>query len=426
MRPARAPSQDRSVPRVVVTGIGCVSPLGDDVASSWENLLAGRPAAEAATLSVAGRPELERTAVVARVKSDPIALLTPAFGRRAVLGVDRFANFAAIATAEAVRDAGLQVGAPELRDAAIVYGAASGGLVSIEAAYERMYAQGYLEPHPLTVPRLMVSAPASHLSILFGVQGPCWSVSSACASSAHAIAEGLHLIRSGRAQRVVVGGADASLTYGGLQAWKALQALSDEACRPFSAGRDGTILGEGAATLVLEEETVALARGARPYCLLAGAGATADAAHMTRPDGARAAAAIRQAHQDAGLSTEEPLLISAHGTGTHLNDATEAEALASVYGAALGRSRVIATKSAHGHMLGATGAMEFLLAVLALNYRVAPPTQNFLSPAPDCPVPLVLEREPIDYQAVMSASFAFGGLNSVLVGVVPHGSPRAG
>jgi nodulation protein E len=417
--------QSSDTGRVVVTGVGCISPLGDDVKSSWDHLVAGRSASEPVTVAVGGRVEAEGTSVVAAVKSDPVSLLAPIFGRRAVLGVDRFSNFAAVATAEAVRDAGLDAGGPELRDAAVVYGAASGGLVSIEAAYDRMYAQGHREPHPLTVPRLMVSAPASHLSILFGVQGPCWSISSACASSAHAIAEGLHMIRSGRARRVIVGGADASLTYGGLQAWKALQALSDHACRPFSAGRDGTILGEGAATLVLEEEAAALERGARPYCVLAGAGATADAAHMTRPDEERAAAAIRLAHRDAELSTEEPLLISAHGTGTVLNDAAEASALRAAYGAGLARSRVIATKSAHGHMLGASGAMEFLVAILALNRRMAPPTQNFLSPAAECQIPLVLECEPIDYRAVMSASFAFGGLNAALIGILPDDAPRA-
>jgi nodulation protein E len=191
--------------------------------------------------------------------------------------------------------------------------------------------------------------------------------------------------------------------------------MAPDACRPFSIGRKGMVLGEGAATLILEDEDHARARGAHIYADVAGYGSTADAAHITQPDAQRAAAAIKKAHKDAQLGDEGSLLISAHGTGTRLNDRAEALALSLAYPGTLKRHRLIATKSAHGHMLGATGAMEFLIAILALNKGIAPPILNFLGPDPECDVPLVLEPEPIACEATMSASFAFGGLNCVLI-----------
>jgi nodulation protein E len=404
--------------RVVVTGMGCVSAIGGSVDSAWDSALAGRGGAEATAFTVDGG-NICVSARVAALKADPMPMLMTRFGRKPILAVDRFANLAAAATMEALDDAGLDAGDVRLERASIVYGACSGGLVSIEGAYQRMFLAGAANPHPLTVPRLMASAPASHLSILFGVQGLCLTVATACASSAHAIAEGMHLIRSGRAETVIVGGTDASLTYGAMQSWDALQATSPAACRPFSRGRDGTILGEGAATLILESEASARQRGAPVHCILAGAGASSDASHMTQPNAASAAAAVRAAHADAGLPLDTALLISAHGTGTMLNDKTETTVLRDVYGAHLAGNRVIATKSAHGHMLGATGAMEFILAIKALVQGIAPPILNYIEADPDCHLPLVLEPEQMAYRAVVSTSFAFGGLNSVLIANLP-------
>jgi nodulation protein E len=191
--------------------------------------------------------------------------------------------------------------------------------------------------------------------------------------------------------------------------------MAPDACRPFSIDRKGMVLGEGAATLILEEEDHAIARGARIHAEMAGCGSTADAGHITQPDAQSAAAAIRFAHKDAGLGDEAPLLFSAHGTGTRLNDRAEASALRIAYPASLARHRVIATKSAHGHMLGATGAMEFLIGIEALNAQMAPPILGFLGPDPECDLPLVLAPEPIACEALVSASFAFGGLNCVLI-----------
>jgi nodulation protein E len=269
--------------------------------------------------------------------------------------------------------------------------------------------------HPMTIPRYMTSASVSHLSMLFGIRGHTLAVASACASSAHAIAEAMYFIRAGRGDVVVTGGSDASITFGSLYGWRALQAMATDTCRPFSANRKGMVIGEGGATLVLESEDHAKARGARIYAEVAGAASNADARHITQPDSENAAEAIKAAHRDANLAIDTPVLYSAHGTGTKLNDKAETAALKLAYPASLVKNRVIATKSAHGHMLGGTGAMEFLLAIQAMRENMAPPILNYLGPDPECDAPLVLEPERLDYDAVVSSSFAFGGLNSVLV-----------
>lgn len=401
--------------QVVVTGLGCVSALGLGVDAAWARLLANDTGVSVEDVVAAGQPECSVLAPVARVRQDFEGPLVQRFGRKVIGAVDKFSNLAAAATIEAIDDAGLEAGSSQLRDAAILYATTTGGLSSIEAAYQRLFDARLTMVHPLTVPRLMGSGAVSHLSMLLGVRGLCYGIASACASSAHAIGEGMHLIRSGRAEVAIVGGSDASVTYGGVQAWRALQAVSDTACRPFSAGRDGTVLGEGAATLILESEAHARGRGARIYGELAGYGASADATHLTKPNAETAADAVRHAHKDAGLAFDTPLLISAHGTGTILNDVTETAVLSSVYGPGLAQSRVIATKAAHGHMLGAVGAMEFLLALLALQKRIAPPIHGYLAADPACDLPLVLAPESISYDAAISTSFAFGGLNCALI-----------
>lgn len=401
--------------RVMITGLGCVSALGPDVPTAWSSLLAGQTGVAEEVLHACGQDAYAVQAPLARVRHDVEAPLRERFGRKAISAVDRFSNLAAAATVEAVDDAGLRLGDDALAKASVIYATATAGLVTLEVTYQRLFDARLTDLHPLTVPRIMGSGAVSHLSMLMGAQGLCYGLTSACASSAHAVSEGMHLIRSGRAELVLVGGADACLTYGNLQAWRAVQAVSPSACRPFSRGRDGTVLGEGAATLVLESESHAKARGARIYAEMAGSGASADAAHLTKPNATTAARAVRAAHGDAGLSVDAPILISAHGTGTALNDRTEAEVFRDIYGDGLRHSRVIATKSAHGHTLGAAGAMEFLFAVLALRDGQLPPIQGYLGHDPDCNLPLVLEREASAFNAAVSTSFAFGGLNCALV-----------
>ena len=395
--------------------MGCVSGLGPDVPSTWQNLIAGKTAIVRKASTVKGLEEQSFEGPVAPLVSDALAKLERQFSEKQISSVDLFSNLAASATLEALTDSGLLDDANCLEQAAIVYGSASGGNIAIESAYERMFLNRLPNIHPMTIPRYMNSANVSYLSMIFGIRGHSIAISSACATSAHAIGEAMHLIRSGRASVVITGGSDASLTFGSLRAWSALQAMTTDTCRPFSMDRKGMVIGEGAATLILEEEGHARERGAKIYAEVAGMGSTADASHITKPDSANAAAAIRAAHADAGAPDDSPILYSAHGTGTKLNDVSESAALRLAYPNSLARHRVIATKSAHGHMLGATGAMEFLIAIQALREKIAPPILNFLGRDPECDLPLVLEPEEISSDIAVSASFAFGGLNSVLL-----------
>ena len=386
--------------------------------SAWDALISGRSAINSVDVPAAEDSDSILHCSAAPAVPNALDRLTAQFDDRQ-LAADPFSNFAAAATLEALKDAGLCGDAQLLADAAIIYGTASGGNASIEAGYRRMFMYRLANVHPMTIPRYMGSAAVSHLSMLFGIRGHCVGISSACASSAHAIAEAMHFIRAGRGPIVVTGGSDASLTFGSLQAWKALQAMAVDTCRPFSIDRKGMILGEGAATLVLEEEGHALKRGAKIYGEVAGAASMSDARHITQPDAERAAAAVQAAYHDAVLNKDEPCLISAHGTGTRLNDRAETTAFKLAYDNSLAKHLVIATKSAHGHMLGASGAMEFLLAILALNKKTAPPILGYLGFDPECDLPLALQPSATDCEVAVSTSFAFGGLNSVLIAKLP-------
>jgi nodulation protein E len=399
--------------------MGCVSGLGGNKASTWNSLVAGQSAIRPVSVFPEGQQELSFAGVAAPAVEDALHNLAGRYEEKQ-LNVDLFSNFAAAATLEALEDADIWGDEAQLSDAAIIYGSASGGNAAMEAGYLRLFFSRLANVHPMTIPRLMNSAAASHLSMLFGIRGHCVAISSACASSAHAIGEAMHFIRSGRSSIVITGGSDASLTFGSLQGWKALQAMAPDMCRPFSIDRKGMVLGEGAATLVLEDEEHALKRGAHIYAEVAGAGSTSDASHLTQPNTERAAAAIRAAHADAQLDAAEPVLFSAHGTGTRLNDRSESLAFRLAYPSSASKHVVIATKSAHGHMLGATGAMEFLIAILALTKKIAPPVLGFLGPDPECDLPLALEPVKLNCHAAISASFAFGGLNSVLVAKIPN------
>ena len=301
--------------------------------------------------------------------------------------MDLSSVYAVLAAYEALDAAALLDHPDILSKAGVFIGCGGGGLVSTEQSYERLFAGGVRTLHPMTIPRQMPSAPASQVSITFATRGPCFGVTSACASSAHAIAEAAAMIRHGRLDLAIVGGAEAPLAIGSWMAWKALRALAKDRCRPFSAGRDGMMLGEGAAVLVLESEAHAAARGAHPLAEILGSGASSDAHHMTHPNGTGAVDAMRAALADARLSPDAPLLISSHGTGTVANDRAEAAALREVFGTALDASTVLATKSAHGHLCGAGGAIELLLGLLALRHRLAPPVLNYLAPDPECDVP---------------------------------------
>ena len=392
--------------RVAVTGLGAISALGADVASLWSGVSEGlcgiRPIASIPTerLTV-------RTAAEIR-DFDPSAH----FETRRLLGLDRAAQLALVAARQAMATAGTE-GLPPRR-CGVVLGAAL-GQHTIDDSYQALYGQAAKRLPPLTVPRIMPSAAASHVSIEFGLRGPCFATASACASATHAIGIAFQMIRAGMLDLAVTGGSDASICVGFMKAWDALRVLSPDMCRPFSRDRAGLVIGEGAGILVLESWEHAQARGAAIHAELVGFGMSADAADLTAPNAGGAAQAIGDALEDAGLAPEQVDYVNAHGTGTHLNDRTETLALARVFGAYLRRLPVSSSKSMLGHCLNAAGALELIVTVLALREGRLPPTIGFREADPDCDIDCVPNRmRPAAIEVALSNSFAFGGLNAVL------------
>jgi nodulation protein E len=290
-----------------------------------------------------------------------------------------------------------------------------GGRGAEENGYWELFHNHRTRVHPLTIPMGMSNAGTSQISMRWGLQGPAYTVSTACASSAHAIGQAFHLVRSGVAPAAVAGGSEAPLFLGGLKAWEAMRVVSKDTCRPFSLDRTGLIVGEGAAMLVLEPLEAALARGAKPLAEIVGFGATADANHLTQPTAGGPARAMQQAIRDAGLAPEQVGYINAHGTATEANDRTESEAIRAVFGAHVEKLAVSSTKSMHGHTLGAAGALEAVATILTLRHGILPPTANFTKPDPCCNLDVVPNTaRALQVEAALSNSFAFGGLNAVL------------
>ncbi len=328
--------------------------------------------------------------------------------------LDRNAQFALVAAREAVTHAYGSLSVPN-RDGAVILGTSIGGKISDDVAADRLY-RGDGRVHPLTIIRVMASAAASHVTMDLGLTGPAFSVTSACASSNHAIGQAAQLIRNGVVSWAIAGGTDACFAYGLFKAWEAMRILAPDTCRPFSAGRRGLVLGEGAGVVILESLEQAQARGAQIYAEILGSGASADAGHITQPSVAGAARAMQVALRDSSVSPDEVGYINAHGTGTLSNDITETQAIKEVFGAHSKRLAVSSTKSIHGHALGAAGGIELIATVLALHHRFLPPTVNYIKTDPECDldyVPNVARHQEIDI--ALSNSFAFGGLNAVLV-----------
>lgn len=404
---------------IVVTGLGAVSALGLDAAENWAAALAGQGGIESHLFDTGELEPLVRgprgpepfSAPVALVKGDAHAALEAALERRVGASFDVFSIYALKATHEALAQAGL-LGERLGGRTAVIMGNGVGGLHTQEKAYEKFYGLRGGKVHPMTVPRAMMSAPASAIAMEWGATGAVFATSSACASSGHAIAQGAGLIALGMADVAIVGGSEAMATPGGMKSWEALQATSDTTCRPFSIGRDGMTIGEGGAALVIERLSHAEARGARPIATLAGFGQTSDAFHWTQPSLEGPVASMRQACEAAGILDGRQVLISAHGTGTPLNDKNESAAIHEVFGANAKRHPVIATKSGHGHVIGASAALQAVIALKALEAGMAPPILNFLGPDPECDVDLVLgQARAITARALLVNAFAFGGLN---------------
>ena len=391
--------------RVAVTGLGAICALGGDVPAIWSAMLDGRsgigPIRNVSTERLSARIAAEITGFDGATYFD---------SRRLPL-LDRTAQLAVVAAREAVRQAALPADPAQARRRGAIMGAAI-GQPSLDAAYQAFYGENASRLHPLTVPRVMPSASASHLSIEFGLRGPSYAAASACSSANHAIALAADTLRAGRADVMLTGGADTSVVVGVLKSWEGLRVLSADTCRPFSRDRSGLVGGEGAAVLVLEDWDQARRRGAVILAELAGSGMSADGLDLTAPDPGGAAAAMQAALDDAGLHPAEVGYVNAHGTGTRLNDRAECAALRQVFGCP---PPVSSSKSMIGHCMSASGALEAVATVLALRDGVLPPTAGFREPDPECDVdcvPNVARAAPVG--AALSNSLAFGGLNAVL------------
>ncbi len=396
--------------QVVITGIGVVSPVGCGLNEFWSALVDGRSGIRA----IENIPtERLSTRIAAQVLDfDPDAH----FSLKRVGLLDRFSQFAVVAARAAVRDAGLEIDEELALEIATVIGTGAGGHITIDDSYLKLYGENAAKVHPLTIPRMMVNAAASHVSMDLGLKGPTFTTATACASGTHAIGQAFHMIRSGQTPVAIAGGTEAGLTVGTLKAWEALRILSNDTCRPFSKNRSGLVLGEGAAILVLESRERAVARGAPIYAELRGFGMSADAVDLISPDPDGAARAMRSALSDARTNVEDVDYVNAHGTGTMLNDRTETKALRSVFGKHANKLAVSSNKGVLAHGLGCAGALEAAATALALHSQTVPPTANYEEKDPECDldvVPNVARQTSI--RSAISNSFAFGGLNAVLV-----------
>jgi nodulation protein E len=395
--------------RVVITGLGVVSSIGQSTEDYWDSLISGRSGFAPATLGTAAQATGK---LVGEVKSfEPAAH----FGSSQVPLLDRVSQFAVIAARQAVSQSGLALRGELAERTAAIIGTGSGGHTTLEENFRRLYAERAARLHPLTIPRAMISAPASQVSMYCGIKGPVFAVSSACASATHAIGQAFHMVRSGSVTCAVSGGTEASITFSAMKGWEAMRIMSPDTCRPFSKDRKGMLIGEGAAVVVLEALDRARGRGADILAEIVGFGMSADSKDLTAPDVDGMTRAITAALADAGLSPDAIDYVNAHGTGTTANDYAETVALHRSFGGHTRQLAVSSTKSVVGHTLGAAGALEFVAAIMAIRDGIAPPTMNYLGADPDCDldyVPNEARRMPI--RAILSNSFAFGGLNAVL------------
>ena len=396
--------------RVVITGMGAVTPLGLTAGDSWAAMREGRCAI--GPITTLPRQSL-RFGIAAEVRDfDPLEH----FEAKRLILLDRVSQFALVAAREAIAQSGIDFSAGDIgENTAVIIGTGIGGEQTHDAASRRLYAENNLRTHPLTIVRLMANAPASQISIEHKLTGPAFATVSACASSNHALAQAFHMVRSGVADAAVAGGTEACITLGVILAWEAMRVMADDTCRPFCKQRHGMVLGEGAGMFVLETLENARQRGATILAEFVGAGMSADAGDIVFPSEAGAAKAIQRALADGGLAPRDIDYINAHGTGTPGNDPTESKAIRHVFGAHADKLAVSSTKSMHGHALGAAGAIELVAAIGALRDGVVPPTMNFIDPDPECDLDYVPNAaRAMDVRAVLSNSFAFGGLNAVV------------
>jgi beta-ketoacyl-acyl-carrier-protein synthase II len=402
--------------RVAITGLGIFASSGRDVESFFQNLVEGKSAVrrieqfDSSTLSVQIAAEVADYVPTNYFPSKRLDLL------------DRFTQFALLAADQTVKSSGWEIKDDERPRFGVVIGSGMGGAQGLDNGYLNLYAKQATRLHPFTIPRIMHNAPVSQVCMEYGAQGPSFATATACSSAGHAIGEAFHLIRFGLADVMLAGGTDTPITYGMMRSWESVRVLATgngdprRACRPFSLDREGMVIGEGAAAVMLEEMEHARRRGARIYGELAGFGMSSDAGHITQPSVDGPVRAIRMALDEAELNPEDIDYVNAHGTGTRLNDSTETTIVKQALGEHARKVAISSTKSMHGHVMGATGAVELVATVMALDRGIVPPTANYTTPDPECDLDYTPnEARERRIRAALSNSFAFGGLNAVLL-----------
>jgi 3-oxoacyl-[acyl-carrier-protein] synthase II len=407
----------RNRPRVVVTGLGCISPLGPDVTTTWEAMLAGRSGVGPISQFDPGKLPVSIAGEVRDFDADDRV------GRKPARRMSRFSQFAVAAAEEAINSSALGLDAEDPERIGVLVASGVGGLKEIEDATHILAASGHRRISPFVVPMMIGDMASGNVAIRFDLRGPNFGLVSACASGAHAIGEAAEIIRRGDADVMLAGGSEAAITPLSVASFIAARALSEshrppsEVSRPFDTARDGFVIAEGAAILVLELEEHAIARGAEVLAEVSGYGASADAFHITAPEpsGRGAVSSMRRAIDRAGIAPGDIAYINAHGTSTQLNDSAEAAAIHAVFGEHAGRVPVSSVKSMTGHLLGAAGALESLVCVMALRSRTAPPTINLTDPDPVCALNHVTTATPIGAGMALNNSFGFGGHNATLV-----------
>ncbi len=395
--------------RVVITGAGSINALGHDVPETLAAMREGRCGISDLEFQDVDRLAIKIGGQVKGFEAEGH------FNRQQMTLYDRFTQFTLMAAKEAIAQSGLEFMGEDAARSGVILGTAGGGVSTWDANYRTVYEEGKNRVHPFVVPKLMNNAACSHVSMEYNLKGPSYTVSTACASSNHAMAQAFMMVRSGMAPAMITGGSESMLCFGGVKAWEGLRVMSKDACRPFSANRNGMVQGEGAGIFVFEEYEHAKKRGAEILAEVVGYAMSSDASDIVMPSKQGAARAISGALRDGGINPEDVGYINAHGTGTAANDKTECAAVADVFGPHADELMMSSTKSMHGHLIGGTGAVELLACIMALRDGVIAPTIGYKEFDPECAIDVVPnEAREAKVDVVLSNAFAFGGLNAVI------------
>ncbi len=395
--------------RVVITGAGTINALGHSVPETLEAMREGR-----CGIGDLEFQDVERLAI--KIGGQVRGFEAEGrYNRQQMSLYDRFTQFTLAAAKEAIEQSGLTFSGADSARSGVILGTAGGGVNTWDQNYRLVYEEGKNRVHPFVVPKLMNNAAASHVSMEWNLKGPSFTVATACASSNHAMAQAFQMVRSGMAPAMITGGSESMLCFGGVKAWEGLRVMSKDACRPFSANRNGMVQGEGAGVFVFEDYDHAKARGAEILAEVIGFGMSSDASDIVMPSKNGAARAMEGALRDAGISRDAVGYINAHGTGTAANDKTECAAVADVFGPHADQLMISSTKSMHGHLIGGTGAVELLACIMALKDGIIAPTIGYEEADPECALDVVPnEARDARIDVALSNAFAFGGMNAVL------------